>query len=74
MITKAEWDLRQKQWAAFRRWEESQAPLPYTPEAAIASVGTLYEWLPPDARHRDDDPERKGIQRMNMLLACLSRR
>jgi hypothetical protein len=74
MITKAEWELRQEQWAALHRWEESQTALPFAPEDAIASVGTLYEWLPPEARHREEDPERKGVQRMYTLLEHLSRR
>lgn len=73
MITRAEWEERQQQWAEFNRWEESQPPVEHSDSYLIAAAGALYEWLPKESRTPQDDPERTGIQRMHFLLSLLKR-
>ena len=71
MITKAEWEARQQQWAEFHRWEETQPPPEHSPEYLIAAVGALYDWLPAQSRIPEDDPDRSGVKRMHFLLGAL---
>jgi hypothetical protein len=74
VITKAEWDLRQQQWAEYRRWAESEPPIELPAEDAIANVGTILEWMPEAVRQEDRDPEKLGVQRMHFLLSHLAGR
>ena len=74
MFTKQDWELRQAQWAAFHRWESSREPDPHPPDAALADVGTIYDWLPEDVRSTDRDPDKTGIRRMQAILAALAQR
>jgi hypothetical protein len=74
VINKAEWDLRQQQWAEYRRWAESEPPLELAAEDAIANVGTILAWIPEDVRQEERDPEKLGVQRMHFLLRQLADR
>ena len=71
VISKAQWELRERQWAEYRRWAEAQPPLPAATEESIADVGTILEWIPEAARSEDRDPERSGVRRMHYLLGLL---
>jgi hypothetical protein len=74
MMSKAEWELRQQQWAEYRRWASSEKPLEFSPEESIADVGTILEWIPAAVRAEDPDPERLGVRRMHYLLGLLTDR
>lgn len=56
---------------AFNRWESEHPRRDLGSEQIFASLGTLYAMLPPDARRRKEDPERKGVQIMHQMLRCL---
>jgi hypothetical protein len=56
---------------AFNRWESEHPRKDPGSERIFASLGTLYALLPPDARRREEDPERRGIQTMHQMLRCL---
>jgi hypothetical protein len=74
VISPAEWDLRQQQWAEYRRWADSEAPLEHAAEDALANVGTILEWIPEAVRQEERDPEKLGVQRMHFLLGLLKSR
>lgn len=52
MIGKAEWSIRQEQWAEYYRWARSEAPPEYMPEDALACLGTLLEFIPASSQSR----------------------
>jgi len=56
---------------AFNQWESKHPRKDPGSEQIFASLGTLYALLPPDARRREEDPERRGIQIMHQMLRCL---
>ncbi len=57
-------ELRERQWAAFHRWEAEQ-PLPERdPGDIVADLGAIWDWLPSEVRTEDPDPEKLGIQKM----------
>lgn len=62
--------------AALGRYEawESTHPHELDPAAAVRAVGFLYELLPHDTRHRDDDRRFEGVRRMREALAVLGPR
>lgn len=62
--------LRIEGFRRFAVWEASH-PSRMTPADAVASIGALYELLPPDARRRPVDPS--GVARMRDALRVLSR-
>ena len=72
VISKAEWVARQQQWAELHRWERAQPPEEYSPEEALEALSALLEWIPESVRAREQDPERRGVQRMHALLRLLS--
>jgi hypothetical protein len=72
MISKEDWELREKQWAAFHRWEATQPPDSHPPGAALADIGMILDWMP-EVRMFDSDPEKKGIRRMQEILAGCSK-
>ena len=74
MITKEQWEQRQREWAEFERWKAAQPLDPISPERGLAIAGALYQWLPESTRQEDRDPERLGIRRMHRLLEILSSR
>jgi len=55
----------------FNKWEETH-PYKFLKEKALESIGSLYEWLPKEARQRNLDVS--GIQAMRRSLAKLSNR
>ena len=62
MMTKDQWRERENQWAGFHRWEAEQ-PLPDRSAGdIIADLGAIWDWLPPEVRLEDPDPEKRGIQ------------
>jgi hypothetical protein len=54
--------------ARFAEWEASHPPM-MSPEAAVASIGALYELLPASSRHRQIDTA--GVRRMHDALRHL---
>lgn len=73
MTLKQQLEARQRQWAAFHRWEVSQPPLDRDPAAILADLGAIWSWLPPEVRLTDPDPQKLGIQKMRAALALLRR-
>jgi hypothetical protein len=73
-ISKADWELRRRQWADFNRWEREQPPQERTPDEYLAAMGALYEWLPEPTRAEERDRERQGVRRMHELFRLLSAR
>ena len=71
MITKAEWDARQQQWAELHRWERAQPPTEYSPDDAVDGAGTILEWISESVRAEERDPDRRGVRRMHALLGLL---
>lgn len=55
----------------FNMWEEKY-PSTFSKEKALESIGSLYEWLPREARHRRLNV--RGIQAMRRSLAKLKSR
>lgn len=71
MTLREELDIRERQWAAFHRWESAQ-PLPQRdPAEILADLGAIWNWLPPEVRSADPDPRKLGIQKMRAALAHL---
>ncbi len=68
---KALMERRNRALNAFNRWESEHPRRDLGSEQIFASLGTLYALLPPDARHREEDPERKGVQIMHQMLRHL---
>jgi hypothetical protein len=52
----------------FDRWQARQ-PVAMEPAVAIAAIGWIWQLLPAPSRQRDPDP--RGIERMQKLLAVL---
>jgi hypothetical protein len=71
VILREEIEERQRQWAEFHRWEDEHPPVERPAADIVADLGIIWEWLPPDVRERDDDPEKAGIQAMRAALARL---
>jgi hypothetical protein len=71
MAERERYEERRRQWAAFHRWEAEQAPEERSPAVILANIGAIREWLPPEARLADPDPEKKGIQVMRRAPARL---
>jgi hypothetical protein len=70
---KEQHEIREQQWAEFHRWEATQ-PLPErAPADILADLDTIWDWLPPEVRAEDPDPEKLGIQKMRAALALLKR-
>ena len=72
MIGKEDWELRERQWAAFHEWEASRDPDSHPTDNVIADIGTLLEWLPENVRRSDPDPAKTGIRRMRRILSLLA--
>ena len=71
MTLREQLSIRERQWAAFHRWEAVQ-PLPERdPAEILADVGAIWNWLPPEVRTADPDPCKLGIQKMRAALAHL---
>jgi hypothetical protein len=56
---------------AFARWEAAH---PATPDLAqvFASLGAVYDLIPPDQRRQHEDLERADVRRMHACLGVLS--
>jgi hypothetical protein len=65
---------RRRQWAEYNRWEAEQPPVERAAGDMIADVGAMWNWLAPEDRIRDEDPEKLGIQKMRAALAHLKPR
>jgi hypothetical protein len=61
---------RAQGFARFAEWESSH-PMMLTPAAAIASIGALYQLLPPESGQRPIDVT--GVNRLHDALRHLSR-
>jgi hypothetical protein len=72
MTMKEQFELRQRQWDEFHRWESQQPPIERAPEDIIADLGAILSWLPASERLRDPDPEKTGIQKMRAALALIT--
>lgn len=64
-------ERRKRALTAFNRWEAEHPDRERSSEQIFASLGTLYAMLPPEDRRREEDPERRGIQRMHQMLRHL---
>jgi len=73
VISKADWDLRQKQWAEFNRLKRTEIRPEYSPEQVLGFISMFLEWIPESARAEERDPERHGVQRMHALLGAVRR-
>lgn len=74
VISSAEWSIRRQQWAEYRRWARAETPPAPAPEHCIADVGTILEWIPESVREEERDLDRRGVQRMHLLLGLLNPR
>ena len=63
---------RLRQWAEYNRWEAQQPPIERSPAEIVADVGAIWDWLPPDVRLQDPDPDKQGIKAMRSALARLT--
>lgn len=64
-------EQRNKQWAAFHKWEAAQ-PLEWRdPSDILADVSAIWDWLPREVREKDPDPEKKGVRAMHAALSHL---
>ena len=68
---KARFEKRNRALTAFNRWEADHLSSSQSSEQVFASLGTVYELLPPETRHREEDPDRSGIQAMHRALQHL---
>ena len=71
MTLKEQLELRERQWAAFHAWEAEQPPIERPAADILADIGAIWEWLPPEIRLEDPDPEKLGIRKMRAALAVL---
>ena len=74
MTLKEQYEMRQRQWDEFHRWESRQPVVERTSENIIADLGAILSWLPGEERLRDPDPEKIGIQKMQAALALIKQR
>jgi len=71
MTLKEQYEMRQRQWDEFHRWESEQPLMERTPENIIADLGAILSWVPPSERLCDPDPDKAGIQKMRAALALI---
>jgi hypothetical protein len=71
MTLKEQYQLRQRQWDEFHRWESEQPLIEREPAAIIADLGAILSWMPAEARLHDPDPEKIGIQKMRAAHALI---
>jgi hypothetical protein len=71
MSLKEQYELRQRQWDEFHRWENEQAPIDRQPADIIADLGAILSWVSVTDRLCDPDPEKIGIQKMRAALALI---
>jgi hypothetical protein len=71
MTRKEQLDIRRQQWEAFNRWESENPAPAREPAEILADLGTIWNWMPPEVRAEDPDPQKLGIQRMRSALAHL---
>ncbi|GBC80783.1 hypothetical protein [Thermoanaerobaculum aquaticum] len=62
---------RQAAWERYARWAAMKKSF-LSPSAAVASVGFLYQLLPPESRKRP--PDVRGVALMHRMLAVLEAR
>jgi hypothetical protein len=74
MTLKEHFEMRQRQWDEFHRWEDQQPVVEHTSENIIGDLGAILSWLPAEERLRDPDPEKIGIQKMQAALALIKQR
>ena len=71
MSLKEQYELRQRQWDEFHRWENEQPPIDRHPAHIIADLGAILSWVSVAERLRDPDPVKLGIQKMRAALAFI---
>jgi hypothetical protein len=71
MSLKEQYELRQRQWDEFHRWENEQPAIDRQPANIIADLGAILSWVSVTERLRDPDPEKIGIQKMRAALAFI---
>ncbi|MGA2329014.1 MAG: hypothetical protein ABSH05_22325 [Bryobacteraceae bacterium] len=71
--TRQQLEIRRRQWEAFHRWEREHPAPARDPAEILADLGAIWNWLPPEVRIEDPDPQKLGIQRMRAALAQLRR-
>jgi hypothetical protein len=65
---------RNRQWRLFHEWDAGQQSVDRSPEAILADLSWLLQWIPADVVRSDPDPEKHGIAKMRAALALLSER
>ena len=73
MTLREQLEERRRQWEAFNRWEAEQAPVERDSANILADLGAILQWMPPEARLYDPDPEKLGITKLRKAFAALSR-
>ena len=68
---KTQIEKRNRALAAFNRWEAKHPGNRLSVQQTFASLGTLYDLLPPEARRRSEDRNRSGIRTMHRILGHL---
>ena len=71
MTLKEQYELRQRQWDEFHRWEAEQPPIDRDPASIIADLGTILRWVSHDERLHDPDPEKIGVLKMRAAMAFM---
>jgi hypothetical protein len=71
MSLKEQYELRQRQWDEFHRWETEQLPIDRQPADIIADLGAILSWVSVTDRLCDPDPDKIGIQKMRAALAFI---
>ncbi|HYM10314.1 MAG TPA: hypothetical protein VEU62_06265 [Bryobacterales bacterium] len=74
MTLREQIEQRRSEWAEFNRWEAEQPAVERSPEEIMADLAAIWDWLPPEARLRDEDPEKLGVQAMRRALSHLKPR
>ena len=65
-------EARNRSLNAFNKWESTHPGSEINSQQIFASLGTIYELLPPEARRREEDPNRSGIRAMHRALRHLN--
>jgi hypothetical protein len=71
MTTPEQLRQRLEKWAAFNRWEDQHLQPQRPPQQILADLGTIWNWLPPEVRSTDPDPEKTNIRNLRAALAKL---
>ena len=69
---KTQIEARNRSLNVFNKWESTHPGREKNSQQIFASLGTIYELLPLEARRRVEDPDRSGIRAMHRALRHLN--